>query len=78
AMHNQMHYHLRWILPEGWSASYKKNVSCDYPWSDYVAESVSAFTITAGERVEATNRLVLEVTSVGRPTCVYLPVILLG
>ena len=78
AMHNQMHYHLRWILPEGWTASYKKNVSCDYPWSDYTAESVSRFTITAGERVDATNRLVLEVTSVGRPTAVYVPVVLLG
>ena len=36
------------------------------------------FTITAGEKVETNNRLVLEVSVEGRPTCIYVPVVLLG
>lgn len=72
------HYHLRWFLPEGWSVSGKANLSADVPYSDYRENATVPFTITAGERVESNNRLVLEVSSVQRPTCVYVPVMLLG
>ncbi len=32
----------------------------------------------AGEKVEATNRVVLEIVAEGRPTAVYVPIVLLG
>ena len=35
-------------------------------------------TIKAGERVEAINRLVLEVVADGRPTVTYIPLQLMG
>ena len=72
------HYHLRWLLPEGWTVSGKSNVSTVDAWSDNLSTCTAEFTITAGEKVEPNNRLVLEVSSVQRPTCVYIPVMILG
>ena len=34
--------------------------------------------INAGEKVEAVNRIVLEIVAEGRPTAVYVPIVLLG
>lgn len=34
--------------------------------------------IHAGEIVEPINRCVLEVTAVGRPTAMYIPIVLIG
>ena len=72
------HYHLRWLLPEGWSVSCKSNLSADVPWSVYRENASAAFTITAGDTVAPNNRLVLEVSVSERPTCVYVPIMLLG
>lgn len=77
-MSTAKHFRLRWFLPEGWTASGKTNLSAGYPWSEYTENATVEFTITAGEKVEPNNRLVLEVSSVQRPTCVYVPVMLLG
>lgn len=76
-MHPAKHYHLRWFLPEGWSVSGKTNLAAGEPNSNYEREA-AAFCITAGEKVEPNNRLVLEVSSVQRPTCLYIPVMILG
>ena len=76
-MHPAKHYHLRWFLPEGWSVNGKTNLAAGAPNSNYESESVT-FCITAGEKVEPNNRLVLEVSSVQRPTCIYVPVMILG
>jgi ADP-ribosylglycohydrolase len=40
--------------------------------------SSGCFTIHAGDEVEAWNRILLEVSSIGRPSSIYIPVILLG
>lgn len=72
------HYHLRWLLPEGWSVSCKANLSADVPWSVYRENASAVFTVTAGATVAPNNRLVLEVSVSERPTCVYVPVMLLG
>ncbi|MGI5959694.1 MAG: ADP-ribosylglycohydrolase family protein [Massiliimalia sp.] len=72
-MPEQKHYHLRWILPEGWLCSGRKNICVTS------AEGRrEAFTITAGEQVQPVQRIILEVTSAARPTAVYLPITLLG
>lgn len=73
-MPEQKHYHLRWFLPDGWSVLGRKNICANSP--EHRGES--SFTITAGEDVEPVNRLVLEVTSAGRPTGIYLSVVVLG
>jgi len=78
-MNDPKHLHLKWLLPEGFTVSggrrdlYLPHVSMH---SD--ATTSVSFTITAGERVEAVNRPVLEIVCNGRPTVGYLPVVLLG
>lgn len=77
-MHSAKHFHLRWLLPQGWTASGKTNLASAVAWSDRQDDGTAEFTITAGECVEANNRLVLEVSTTQHPTCVYVPVMLLG
>lgn len=74
----QKHYRLRWLLPEGWSVSGRKNLWTTVGHIESARGNCAAFTVTAGETVEAVNRLVLEVSSEGRPSAVYLPVVILG
>ena len=52
----------------------KGGMSC----SVYTENGTTTFTLTAGDQVAPTNRIVLEVSCVGRPTCVYVPITLLG
>ena len=77
-MHPAKHHHLRWFLPEGWTIRCKTNLAADIPCSDYTGPATTTFCITAGDKVEPNNRLVLEVSSVQRPTCLYVPVTILG
>ncbi len=72
------HYRLRWFVPQGWSAEGRRNLAIETSYNSLQGFETVSFAITAGETVEATNRLVLEVSCVGRPTCVYVPVVLLG
>lgn len=73
-------FHLRWFLPEGWSVSCKSFVPALEPleYNNRTRLATAEFTITAGEKVDANNRLVLEVSSESRPSCVYVPIVLLG
>ncbi len=72
------HFRLRWILPEGWWVEGHKNL--------YTAEirmwhrqlEDGAFVIHAGENVEAVNRVVLEVSTVGRPEPLFIPITIMG
>lgn len=72
---------MRLLLPEGWSCeTYEKNISLLYaqPPHGLFGEASTAFTIRAGERVEAVNRLYAEITC---PTLAYpilVPIILIG
>lgn len=79
-LYDQRHLHLKLHMPEGWTASpYKRDLhmlqSCNQE-SLYGNEWL--VTITAGENMSAMNRLILEVTSPGRPTCVMIPIIIAG
>ncbi len=74
-----MHLKLRYLPPEGFTASGEKSIylnhftaytNCDNDFVDVV--------ITAGENVEAVNRIVVEVIGEGRCTAAYVPIVLLG
>lgn len=70
---------LRWLLPDGFTVSEGKKAISLHTATRYTASSESvSFKINAGEKVEAVNRLYLEVTCEGRPTVGMLPIVLLG
>jgi hypothetical protein len=70
---------LRWWLPEGFSVEgCRRSVLLPHFNSHQKASCDLDLTIKAGERVEASNRCVLEVTAKGRPTALYVPILLLG
>ena len=81
---------MRWVLPEGWTVSGKSNITTfynhdrigpdgkaiDMPSNTTVASA--EYTITAGEKVEAINRLIAEFVCRDRPTIGHAPVIIMG
>jgi len=69
---------LRWILPEGFSVDGKKSLFI--PGLDIHTDPMAKydFTLKAGENVAPENRIILEVTSHGRHTVMYISFILLG
>ncbi len=71
---------LRWIPPEGFTAEGGKRALRIPQRSshDRLPHVELEVTVRAGERVEAVNRVVLEVLFDGRPTAMYIPVVLLG
>ena len=71
---------LRWMLPDGFTLEGgKRAVYLDEasPHDKAPCSTVNV-KINAGEKVEAVNRIVLEIVADGRPTAVYVPVVLLG
>ena len=93
-MPGQKWYALNWICEEGWYVSGSKNVETNVTnamfWDVDCTPRKSEedlfnnmfttvdFVIHAGENIKARNRVLLEVTCMGRPTPLYVPVILLG
>ena len=75
----QKHLNLKWHLPEGWSVS---GVRCDYVLNTstrYTANTTEIeVTINAGEKVEALNRVICEITAPKHPTAGLIPIVLLG
>lgn len=73
------HIELKWHLPEGWTVS---GVRHDYVLGSatrYTPDTVEIpFEITAGEKVEVTNRVICEITSATRPTAALIPVVFIG
>ena len=70
---------LRWWLPEGFSIEGgRRGLTLTHKNSHQTASCELDVTIKAGERVEATNRCVLEVVGTGRSIPMYIPVVLLG
>ncbi|MBO4979500.1 MAG: ADP-ribosylglycohydrolase family protein [Clostridia bacterium] len=67
---------LRWWLPDGFSIEGdKKTVQISTnDYSHYNGVSTVEVTVRAGERVEAVNRIVLEVTLDGRILPLYIPI----
>lgn len=72
---------MRLLLPEGWSCEgYARNISLPYaqPPHGLFGDASTAFTIRAGDRIEAVNRLYAEITC---PTLAYpilVPIICIG
>ena len=74
---------LRWWLPDGFTVEGKKSTLLYHTISregypGRVPYKDIRCVIRAGEQVDAVNRLVLEVMTDGRPTAVYVPLVLLG
>lgn len=76
---NQQHtVSLRWLLPEGFSVSGRQSAFIPRKDKHTKNETSLDFVITAGERIAPENRVVLEVTSHGRHTAMYISFVLLG
>ena len=55
-----------------------KNLFTPAPHSKHMQHAKAAFVITAGEHVEAMNRIVVEIVCPGRPTPILVPLTILG
>ena len=71
---------LTWLLPEGFTVSADAPRRLYLPHGDAHKKPMTVYraTVKAGECVEPTNRILLEVKVVGRPTVGYIPITLLG
>lgn len=68
----QSHYHLKYYLPEGWTVDSMKNLYTHAPHHMHLmAENKASFVLHAGENVEASNTVLVEITQPGR----MLPII---
>lgn len=79
-MPEQKHFHLRWILPEGWHANGRLNLHANFLGSNYRDWATAPFTLTVSEgaEVKAVNRIILEAYSPGRAQPLLIPVVVLG
>jgi hypothetical protein len=68
----------RWWLPEGFTVEGRKTNILPQRSSMYEPNCESVFVIKAPEKVEKTNKCVLEVSCEGRITPMYIPVIFVG
>ena len=85
-MADQKLFSVRFFLPEGWQALGRRHLHAsmpvwvhdDVPQSLALGHSTTEITLVAGERVEAVNRAVIELTVDGRPTPLLIPLTILG
>jgi hypothetical protein len=68
----------RWLLPEGFTVEGVRNATLSHVNAHGTGTCEVRFTVRAGERVEALNRLVLEVVADGRCLPGYVPLVLVG
>ncbi|MBQ8509660.1 MAG: ADP-ribosylglycohydrolase family protein [Clostridia bacterium] len=73
------HINLKWHLPEGWKVNgaaqtYLLSTATRYTPNSVVIEC----EIEAGEKVDITNRVILEITTSGRPTAGLVPITFIG
>ena len=68
----------RWILPEGWKVEGRRTIPINRRVMVAGPAKEAEYRITAGELVEACNRLVVELTCDGQHDVMYIPVVLLG
>lgn len=67
----QQSLRLRWILPEGFTASGKSSVLLQRSDDHNEPEAELDAVIKAGDTVASENRMILEITVPGRPTALY-------
>jgi len=72
------HCQVRWYLPEGWSVSGKKDLHVHIYHRFAEPYNECTYLITAGEKVEASNHIVLEVQPVGRSESTFVSFNILG
>ena len=81
-MPEDKHYHLRWITEGDMRVTSQLNLQDIRLGAQFnqfhVAQRSVPFTITAGEQVQPLNRIVLEISSVGRSMPLYVPITVLG
>ncbi len=77
-MPEQKHYRLRFLAPDGWKVDSAKNLYTPAWNPQFFDEATTPFTITAGENVDAINRIILEVTCAGRPMPILVPIQIMG
>ena len=69
---------MRWILPEGFTASGKKSLMI-HAFNPHTSGMATCdFVIKAGENVDPSNRIILEINTLGRCTPLYLSFPLFG
>lgn len=79
-VYDQRHLNLKLHLPETWTSSpYKRDIHM----TKMVYQEIDSghewnVVITSGERVEAINKAIVEVSSPGRPTTMLIPIIIAG
>jgi hypothetical protein len=69
---------MRWILPEGFTASGRRCLMVHGFNPHSTGQASTRFVIKAGDKVEAMNRIILEIETLGRCTPMYIAVPLLG
>lgn len=80
-MISQKAYTVKWILPEGWSVKGKSSLSLMYQFASYYfpeVPTVEEYVITAPDKVDTKNTLVLSVSADGTPDTKLIPVVLFG
>ncbi len=75
----QKQYSLRFLCPEGWQVeSARTAYSYPHPRDLKYGYNQVPFTIHAGEKTEAVNRIILELTCPGRPNAILVPIQVMG
>ena len=71
---SQKHFQVRFLLPDGWTVTGKKNLSV-MTMGNSASET---YTLTAGEDVSSKNRGVIEITCEGHSDVALVPLVFLG
>lgn len=74
---NQQHFHIKWHMPEGFSVQCRKNLAVTAHYEHYEG-NVAEFTLTAGEFVDASNDILIELRCATRPTPIIFPLHIMG
>ena len=74
----QKNFCLRFFAPEGWQVNGPRSLFTSAAHSAFTGHASAEFTIVAGERVEALNRVTLEISCPGCPTPLLLSLPILG
>ena len=71
---SQKHFAVRFILPEGWTYSGKRDIQVKHMGNIAVGE----YRIKAGDTVDAKNRVIIEITCDGHADVTLIPLLILG
>lgn len=74
----QKHFSVRFITDDGFTVTGNLNLHTCYIDKKFSAPAKGKFSITAPETVKAVNKIVIEITTVGRFTPIYAQLILMG